>query len=801
MRLEMREPLTARYIYVNPETNQVHLLLPIVGGLEIGTDNTCQSAVALKAFFGKYASADKNKDDALHILTRYKQALEYDIAIIPESGRLKASKQSRLEQIKQYISTLKTIGSAREFDSLYLSDPKYPKSVETVIQSAGNLYGMVLRPGEGLDTHLRTVKPIFSLHRGKDEVFYNALKSTYSTLKIDPQTAPLTQFKQRISAALNHQTIKSQADFEKLQHELTTALHLDFQTTNEGIPITKDYIDNQMGNYDATIEEYIDSMTHYCTYGILDKLDASPFQHLTSQDKEKLSMLTQFLMGEVNIYCASNKISHENFGRILDKSPELSQLIASSIKEATEQRKPVEKILIEILNDHADKFKLSRALTPQDVSHMMAKFIKHYAIIQKIEDPDEFMIADPDKPGKFVTHQGSICTDFTEIIAAGFPTHKTPYFDTIQHDFSEYDYTISNSNEHVSSHVDIDAENLPLYLSHLLIAGHTDYAIEIIKDHMPLFQEMAPASLQLIFNSKNKEGENLLQYVAKKSSNDFIQIASLLSKEQLVTNFQERNNRGDTLIHAIAYKPQVLATALSVIPPNDRQLLLQEKNTRKETVFEAVRNEKSLQILHDISSTFVENTRKSVAPKPVIPPQPRMPLQPSKKTEIQASSRPPAPVAQATTSKTTPASEENKHPNIAQTKANNAYQLYLNHSLKEVQQLGAKNCFVWHSANDKQFSYISSTGDVTEINMNIAKRFTFKAQLQQFTHDTAHQSMDSVCVLHLDASEMARLTQKAGFPTHIVAPMPATSQTIDYKTKVHNLLEKDEDSSHPQKGQ
>ena len=32
MQIKMREPVTARYIYVNPETNQVHLLMPVVGG-------------------------------------------------------------------------------------------------------------------------------------------------------------------------------------------------------------------------------------------------------------------------------------------------------------------------------------------------------------------------------------------------------------------------------------------------------------------------------------------------------------------------------------------------------------------------------------------------------------------------------------------------------------------------------------------------------------------------------------------------------------------------------------------------
>ena len=52
-RIKLKEPVAPRYIHVNPVDNKVHLLVPIIGGQEIGTDNTCKSAVALETFFGK----------------------------------------------------------------------------------------------------------------------------------------------------------------------------------------------------------------------------------------------------------------------------------------------------------------------------------------------------------------------------------------------------------------------------------------------------------------------------------------------------------------------------------------------------------------------------------------------------------------------------------------------------------------------------------------------------------------------------------------------------------------------------
>ncbi|WP_262337514.1 hypothetical protein [Legionella genomosp. 1] len=39
--------MSSRYIHIRGE---VHLLMPVVGGQEISTDNTCKSTVALRDF-------------------------------------------------------------------------------------------------------------------------------------------------------------------------------------------------------------------------------------------------------------------------------------------------------------------------------------------------------------------------------------------------------------------------------------------------------------------------------------------------------------------------------------------------------------------------------------------------------------------------------------------------------------------------------------------------------------------------------------------------------------------------------
>jgi len=91
MRIPFTEPTAPRYIYVDPETNQVHLLVPIVGGQDISTDNTCKSTVAVDAFF--------QEDGALRELNAYKAALEFDLQWLDSGHPQKALKESRLNQI------------------------------------------------------------------------------------------------------------------------------------------------------------------------------------------------------------------------------------------------------------------------------------------------------------------------------------------------------------------------------------------------------------------------------------------------------------------------------------------------------------------------------------------------------------------------------------------------------------------------------------------------------------------------------------------------------------------------------
>ena len=90
MLIPLTEPTAPRYIYINPLTNRVHLMLPVVSGTGIGLDNTCKAVSSSQEFFGK--KNDPKHITALNELIRYKQALDVDLRRLSWDSPLKQCK-------------------------------------------------------------------------------------------------------------------------------------------------------------------------------------------------------------------------------------------------------------------------------------------------------------------------------------------------------------------------------------------------------------------------------------------------------------------------------------------------------------------------------------------------------------------------------------------------------------------------------------------------------------------------------------------------------------------------------------
>ena len=455
MIIPLTEPSAPRYIYINPETNQVHLLVAVVGGQTISTDNTCKTTMASDEFFS---------GAALRELNAYKAALEFDLQLLGNDNvELSTSKQQRLAQINAYIAAIpamKTIAGG------------YKKAITALKQIPSNLYSIKLRPSEQ-DSVSNIVNPMFTINRTNDatgkplSALYNALHTAFPNAAI----APLNP-RQRLETAVMAELVAQPVNVETTQRVLTDqcnhlfGLTVDFTHDNSGAAVNQASLDTLMGftpDNPATTDEYMAALLGACALNIWDNIATSPFysghNNQTTQT-EKLSIMTQFFLAHVNIHCAENTISPANFGAILDASSELSDEVAGIVVSALGTGADVEESLCTFFNEHLAEFGFIRELSPADTGAIKQRFITNYATVKDLQEMDEFMILNTaTDTGNFVTHQGAICTDFSEL-AVNNPLDNA-FFQAMRADFeAPKGRYIPHRNEQIRASIDVNIDDL-----------------------------------------------------------------------------------------------------------------------------------------------------------------------------------------------------------------------------------------------------------------------------------------------------------------------------------------------------
>ena len=518
MHLPLTEPTSppgARYVYINPETNQVHLLMPVVGGVGIGTDNTCASVRGMQEFFG--LSRDAHQMAVLDNLKQYKDALEFDLRLLEEGSEVSQAKLSRLKQVGQYIHILEEAAKDEKvIEGLTKAFPYYPEPVQKLMKSEdSNLYSMVLRPRH-TDSYLRFVNPVFSVKRdGADEeqVLYQTLKKAYQGVK------PLDT-KARLTASIANTKAGHNLSFEDMRQALTAQVEkqfnrqVDFTKDTKGKAITKEYVDAIItADERTTAEDYINALINLCAPDLFNDVQESPFY--TRIDEENLSIITQFFLGSVNIYCRANNISAKNFGQILDNDQDLSVTVAGIVVSMTKDDS-IEDALIQWISDNQNAFGLQRPLNEQDARAIKDAFYTNYKAIKNSPHFDEFALLDSTKPYPFFHHQGSICLNFCDFIMAAFPALLPQFVQTARDDFTSLHGGIKNTNAHVHASVEISVDDLlkkikdEAQLDAVLKKLPPEAKAEILAS--PAIKKLqAPKFLTLVAQGKQDEAEQLLK--------------------------------------------------------------------------------------------------------------------------------------------------------------------------------------------------------------------------------------------------------------------------------------------------
>lgn len=215
--------------------------------------------------------------------------------------------------------------------------------------------------------------------------------------------------------------------FNQLKSDIETELkkidsNFSLKTDSSGEDLTLDYLENMLFlvDEDSTIKEWIETIiTAAIDQKLLESSDvSSPFYDGTTtiqneESAERLSIKVQFLLGEINFYCKTNKLSDKNFGEFFDKE-EQATTIAGLITDGLKEGKEIESIVYGYINKHADDLGFSAQLSEQQQSEITKKFSEHFATIQDSPHFDEFLIANPDKKGNIYSHQTKMCCHFLD---------------------------------------------------------------------------------------------------------------------------------------------------------------------------------------------------------------------------------------------------------------------------------------------------------------------------------------------------------------------------------------------------
>lgn len=452
------EPVSPRYIHINAATNRVHLLVPVVGGQEISTDNTCKATVALREFFN---------GEALRELTAYKSALALDIGLLEAGNAQRVAKEVRLAQIEAYMEAISAMRIT------------YGEAMTAFLARPSNLYSIQLRP-RVQDSQSRVVNPAFNIERRNNAAgvplspLYNAMHSTFPGVAIavsDPRTTLTTAVLGALPATPSFEDIQSVLGEQCLTQ---FGLIIDFTRRTDGTEANKAAIDALMGfGADTTSEEYVDALLGACAPDMWATLPAplSPFYSIPAatpveEKTERLSILTQFFLANLNVYCKARGISTQNFGVILDASPDLSHGLVTLVSTALTSGEDVERAICNFCNVNADTFDLSRAINADDLTAIRQAFERTYrTVTATAENPhmDDFMILDKEATGetaKFVIHQGAICVNFAEIIDPTAASSNPEYFTSICADFAAHPAEIPHRNESVAGETEVDVETL-----------------------------------------------------------------------------------------------------------------------------------------------------------------------------------------------------------------------------------------------------------------------------------------------------------------------------------------------------
>lgn len=605
--LNFQEPDRCDYLYVDDQ-NRVHLLIPLVGGEGIATDNTCKTAMELKSFFyGSYF-----KSSATKVLVDYQTKLKEDINAI-EAQRyvsplaykeLLQTKKKRLEQIENYIQLIQVIkkdfDKDKEIHQLQTEIfPNLPTAISELIKDSQNAFVIRLAPDQ-TDSYTRLDNPLFELKRNRSALssqgfsrledglgtrLRNVFQARIKTNVLVNKKSPKEELVKNILARTEHSEIKAklydsaqklkifenEENFNVLRGIIQEELiNVDPRFTVEkmaygnaamtlGAVVGINYFDEK-----ESLEDWIKSIlscgvpdeSWSLSSGIFYEDLDSKFDRCQEEFVDMMALKVQFMLGEINIYCKANQLSDINFGVFFDSEPHASN-ISQLVMEALSQGIDVEPVIYKYINNHHTDLGLSKSLSTEQQQEITVKFNSDYSTIKESPHFDEFLIMDPSKKSNVYSHHAKMTCHFLDFFARHTQgTYPLP---------ESLATHASNLNQEISS-AQIHHRNELVAKGHLCVQQFRAEVMRLLANNKPkeLIHYLVAKSPSGVpnYSMLSLETQNLIafskhwpkieKYIANSSETEKYDLTQLLSRSNLT-----QENRTVIAWESISKKPLV----------------------------------------------------------------------------------------------------------------------------------------------------------------------------------------------------------------------------------------------------
>jgi len=437
------------YIYLID--NKVYLTIPIIAGSDIATDNTCKTFQVLKNYI----------DNVQTELDFFGNLFEL----------LGTNYNNHREQIQQYKNIVESLRQQGAFSGLQKDNYNTRELKEFLNQSNS----MVLDSQTNRDNFLKSSKPTFSLkHKslGQEEVSESILGiklreaiTNIKSIKLD--TPSIDNFKE----ALPDIDINYEAPLERCKEAWLQAGFTERQWTDAGGALAERI--NQMLTIKEEDDEIFDK-DQLC--GALDSIWAIIAQNQVSFNSlandiftstetnevkiDKISVLTQFFLGNINIYLKDIDSETINLGEIFDNSKDLSRSLAATVQESLTQGDNAADTIIYFLEENW----LCPQLSEEQKQEAKKLFINRYITIKDSDHFDEFFILPKDTNSPWFYYGGAFSLELTQF-ASKFQTTKNQFKDFIESvNFEEVTRESDNSLPNIDFIDHFNLDNIEIVL-------------------------------------------------------------------------------------------------------------------------------------------------------------------------------------------------------------------------------------------------------------------------------------------------------------------------------------------------